>query len=112
MASSSRAIRAGDFFVSTGEVLFTNYQWQTQGPRGSLSADVNYTLPLEFVELVWGDGKTVERQVIPAADLPPAGTHRFVLPFDTANKAWIRFAVWDSSGNGAFLQPVWLNGAH
>jgi hypothetical protein len=21
----------------------------------------------------------------------------------------VRFAVWDSAGNGAFVQPVWLN---
>jgi hypothetical protein len=24
-------------------------------------------------------------------------------------KAWVRFAVWDTAGNGAFVQPVWLN---
>ena len=29
-------------------------------------------------------------------------------PFDAAGKAWVRFAVWDSAGNGAFVQPVWL----
>ena len=26
--------------------------------------------------------------------------------FDAAGKKWVRFAVWDSAGNGAFTQPV------
>jgi hypothetical protein len=46
--------------------------------------------------------------VIPATDLPAFGSKRFTIPFDAAGKAWVRFAVWDSAGNGAFVQPVWL----
>jgi hypothetical protein len=30
-------------------------------------------------------------------------------PFDAKGKSWVRFAVWDTAGNGAFVQPVWLN---
>ncbi len=29
--------------------------------------------------------------------------------FDATGKVWVRFAVWDSAGNGAFTQPSWLN---
>jgi hypothetical protein len=36
-------------------------------------------------------------------------SHKFRVPFDTAGKKWVRFAVWDSAGNGAFTQPVHLN---
>ena len=32
--------------------------------------------------------------------------NRFRAPFDAAGKKWVRFAVWDSAGNGAFIQPV------
>jgi len=28
---------------------------------------------------------------------------------DATGKAWVRMSVWDSAGNGAFVQPVWLN---
>jgi hypothetical protein len=59
---------------------------------------------------VWGDGAKIDRQVIPATDLGPFGTKQFAIPFDAKRKAWVRFAVWDSAGNGAFVQPIWLAG--
>ena len=58
---------------------------------------------------MWSDGKTAERQLIDMTDAPPFGSHKFRLPFDAAGKKWVRFAVWDSAGNGAFTQPVHLN---
>ena len=39
---------------------------------------------------------------------PPFGKQIFKIPFDGTGKKWVRFAVWDSAGNGAFLQPVHL----
>jgi hypothetical protein len=104
-----RAMRAGDFFVSSGEVLFRNMSIEGTGPRRTLTADLEWTFPLEFVELVWGDGEKTDRQIIPATGLPPFGTHRFQIPFNIAGKKWIRFAAWDSAGNGAFTQPTQVN---
>jgi hypothetical protein len=78
------------------------------GRNSKLIADLEWTFPLEFLELVWGDGTRVERQIISAADVPAFGKKHFELPFDAAGKSWIRFSAWDSAGNGAFLQPVWL----
>ena len=71
-------------------------------------ADVEWTFPLEFAEVVWGDGETTDRQIVPATDLPPFGRHRFEIPFDATGKKWVRFAVWDSAGNGALVQPIKL----
>jgi hypothetical protein len=78
------------------------------GDRRTIAADVEWTFPLSFVELVWGDGKTVDRQIIRTTDLGAFGSRRFTIPFDARGKAWVRFAVWDSAGNGAFVQPVWV----
>jgi hypothetical protein len=39
------------------------------------------------------------------------GTKHFAIPFDATGKAWVRFAVWDSAGNGGFVQPTWLKPA-
>jgi len=103
-----RAMRAGDFYVSSGEVLFRHYGIEGSGPKRTFTAEVEWTFPPEFVELVWGDGGTVHRQVIPATDLAPFSTHRFRVPFDAAGKKWVRFAAWDSAGNGAATQPVHL----
>ena len=103
-----RAMRAGDFFVSSGEVLFRNYAIEGTGPHRTFTAELEWTFPLEFVELVWGDGNMTNRQVIPATELGPFASHRFRVPFDASGKKWVRFAAWDSAGNGAFTQPVHL----
>lgn len=103
-----RTLRSGDFFVTTGEILITNYAVEGSGDRRNVSADVEWTFPLEFVEVVWGDGKRVDRQIIAARDLPPFGRKHFSIPFEAAGKSWVRFAVWDSAGDGAFVQPSWL----
>ena len=100
------ALRAGNFFVSSGEVLLHDYSNQGTGAKRNFVVDVDWTWPAEFVELVWGDGKTTERQILSQTSLPPFTTHRYSIPFDATGKKWIRFAAWDSAGNGAFTQPV------
>jgi len=44
----------------------------------------------------------------PVNDLPAFGKHHFQIPFDATGKKWVRFAVGDSAGNGAFVQPIKL----
>jgi hypothetical protein len=46
--------------------------------------------------------------VIDMAEMAPFSSHKFRIPFDATGKKWVRFAVWDSAGNGAFTQPVHL----
>jgi hypothetical protein len=106
----TRALKRGDYFVTTGEVLISNYEVAGAGDARTIAADVEWTFPLEFAEMVWGDGTTIERQIIPATHLPPFGRHRFEIPFDAAGTKWVRFAVWDSAGNRAFVQPIKLHG--
>lgn len=103
------SLHAGDFFGTTGEVLFHRYSVTGSGSRRVYTAEVEWTFPLEFAELVWSDGNKVDRQIIPATDLAPFGSHEFRVPFDAAGKHWVRFAVWDSAGNGAYTQPMPLN---
>jgi hypothetical protein len=107
-----KALRSGDFFVTTGEILIKGYKVDGAGSQRTIAADVEWTFPLSFLEVVWGDGKTIDRQIIPATDLSPFGTKHFAIPFDATGKAWVRFAVWDSAGNGGFVQPIWLNTPH
>ncbi len=104
-----KALRDGDFFVSTGEILIKNYSVSGTGEKRTINADLEWTYPLNFVEVVWGDGKTIDRQVINAKDLGAFGTKHYAIPFDAKGKSWVRFAVWDTAGNGAFVQPQWLN---
>jgi hypothetical protein len=102
------SMTAGDYFVTSGEVLIPSYAVRGAGARRTIVADVEWTFPLEFVEVVWGDGEKTDRQIIPATDFPALGKHHFEIPFDVANKKWVRFAAWDSAGNGAMVQPIKL----
>jgi hypothetical protein len=95
--------------VTTGEVLIKSYAVEGAGDKRTIAADLEWTYPLEFVELVWGDGKKVDRQVISATDTTAHGTKKYAVPFDASGKVWVRFAAYDSAGNGAFTQPMWLN---
>ena len=103
-----KAVRGGDYFVSSGEVLFRNWGIEGSGAKRTYTADLEWTFPLDFVELVWGDGQKTDRQIIPATKLAPFGNQKFKIPFDSTGKKWVRFAAWDSAGNGAFTQPVML----
>jgi hypothetical protein len=104
-----RSLRNGDFFVSTGEILIKNYAIEGTGAKRTLTADLEWTYPLEFIEVVSGDGKNVATQTIKATDTTAHGTRRLSIPFDATGKAWVRMSIWDSAGNGAFVQPVYLN---
>jgi hypothetical protein len=101
-------IRSGNFFGTTGEVLFHNWGVQGSGAQSVYTASIEYTFPLEFAELVWSDGTKVERKTINLTDTLPFGTKEFKIPFDATGKKWVRFSVWDSAGNGAYVQPIAL----
>ena len=103
-----KRIKRGDYFWTSGEVLIPSYAVEGAGAQRTIAADVEWTFPLDFAEVVWGDGQKTDRVVIPVTDLPAFGKHHFQIPFNAAGKKWVRFAVWDSAGNGAFVQPIKL----
>jgi hypothetical protein len=103
------AMKVGNYFVTSGEVLIPNYSVNGNGDQRTIVADVEWTFPLEFVDVVSGDGKNSDRQTISVTDLPPFGRHHFEIPFNAAGKKWVRFAVWDSAGDGALVQPIKLS---
>ncbi|MCU1263668.1 MAG: hypothetical protein JWO80_6553 [Bryobacterales bacterium] len=102
------AMRAGDYFVTSGEVLLRNSGIEGSGSKRTFNAEAEWTFPPEFAELVWSDGDKVDRQVIGLSDKAPFSAQKFRVPFDATGKKWVRFAVWDSAGNGAFTQPIHL----
>jgi hypothetical protein len=104
-----QALMRGDSFVTSGEVLIPNYTVRGAGDQRTIVADVEWTFPLSFVEVVSGDGTKSDRQVISTTDLPAMGSHHFEIPFNAAGKKWVRFAAWDSAGDGAMVQPVKLS---
>jgi len=105
------SMTSGDFFVSSGEILLKSFALQGEGAQRTVAFEFDWTFPLDFVEVVWGDGRSTDRQIISATDLPPFGSKQFSVPFDAAGKDWVRVAAWDSAGNGAFSMPIRLSEA-
>jgi len=101
-----RALRSGDYFVTSGEVLITAFAVTGSGAQRTVDVDIDHTFPLEFVEVVTGNGSTTDRQIVSAADIPPNAKHKFRISFNAAGKKWLRFAAWDVAGNGALGQPA------
>lgn len=108
MSPIVNALKRGEYFVTSGEVLIPFYELQGEGNERTIIAEVEWTFPLDFVEVVWGDGEKTGRQIISTTDLPPFGRKRFEIPFDARGKKWVRFAAWDVATNGALVQPVSL----
>lgn len=101
-------LRRGDYFVTSGEVLIPFHEYVGSDDNRTLRAQVEWTFPLDFVEVVYGDGQQTSSVIVSATDLPAFGNHTFEIPFNAAGQAWVRFAAWDSAGNGAMTMPVWL----
>jgi hypothetical protein len=102
------ALRRGDFFVSTGEVLLPDIAiTEGSGGRISVRARVHHTFPLEMAEIVWGDGVESHQKLIPLTETRSFGDFSFSAEADGGNWKWARLAVWDVAANGAFANPVW-----
>ncbi|MEP7363088.1 MAG: DUF4350 domain-containing protein [Acidobacteriota bacterium] len=98
----------GDYFVSTGEVLMPEHSIrETQPGKLHAMADVRYTLPLQFAEVVWGDGEKTHRTIHSLETTREFGKQKIEFDVDAPNWRWARVAVWDIAGDGAFGNPVW-----
>ena len=102
------ALRNGNFFVSSGEILLKEFTVEGRGQQRTLVAEFDWTFPLDFVEVVWGDGVDTAREIISMKDRSAFDSARVVMPLDVGNKKWVRVAAWDTAGNGAFSQPIRL----
>ncbi len=114
------ALRAGKFFVTTGEILLRECTLDgkqsgetltlRQGERPELRLTLEWTFPLRFAEIISGDGQKVYRERIDLSDTGPFGKRTLTLHPDLRGRKWARVEVWDVAVNGAFTQPIWLTG--
>lgn len=98
----------GEFFTTTGEVLLPDVNLASSSATEIVAkAQVQWTFPLRFAEIVWGDGQTTHREVIELGDTREFGARTFEWRAKASGWKWARVAVWDVAGNGAFVNPVW-----
>jgi hypothetical protein len=122
------ALSNGKFFVTTGEILIPRFTIggkpsgdvfklaanassptpDSRPPTPELTADLQWTFPLAFAEVISGDGRQVIRQRIDLTDTKPFGSRTLTLAPDLRGRHWVRLEVWDIAANGAFTQPVWI----
>ncbi|RYX85948.1 hypothetical protein EON83_04115 [bacterium] len=111
------ALHKGQYFVTTGEVLIPSFSiggkesgetLRVAGPRTAVQANLQWTFPLNFAEIISGDGAKVYRQRVDLSDTRAFSKRTLKVNADLSNRTWARLEVWDMAGNGAFTQPVWL----
>jgi hypothetical protein len=98
----------GDYFTTTGEVLIPRLDLShSTADTIVASVDAQWTFPLKFAEIVWGDGQTTHHETIPLGDTREFGKKTFEWRAPAAGWKWARVAVWDVAGNGAFVNPTY-----
>jgi hypothetical protein len=112
------AMRQGKFFVTTGEVLLPRFTVNGKGPgetvainkggKDKIEMEIHWSFPLQFAEIIAGDGKEVYRERINLDTTRSFGKKKFTFNTNLANRKWVRVEVWDAAVNGAFTQQVWL----
>jgi len=106
-------LRKGRFFSTTGEVLIPSFSVNGGIPGDTVTAGetkatftLEWTFPLNFAELVSGDGRQVYRQRIDLSSNGSFGVKTFTIPADLSGRKWVRLEVWDVAANGAFTQSL------
>ncbi len=112
------AMQKGKFFTSTGEVLLPAFSVNGKGAgetatldasgKVTVAATINWTFPLNYAEIVSGDGVKVYKEKIDLNDTRAFGKKQFAFKTNLKNRKWVRLEVWDIAANGAFTQTVWL----
>jgi len=112
------AMRQGKFFVTTGEILLPRFTVNGKGSgqtatmnesvKAQIVLEVEWTFPLQFAEIISGDGEKVFRERINLNNTKAYGKKKFIFNSDLTHKKWVRVEVWDAAVNGAFTQAVWL----
>jgi hypothetical protein len=103
------ALAGGDYFTTTGEVLLPRASFVPSGDQVAIRVTASWTFPLRMAEMVWGDGRQTYRQTISLADTREFDRREFTWQLTAPGWKWVRLAVWDIAGDGAFTTPIWKN---
>lgn len=111
------ALRQGKFFSSTGEVLIpeftvdgkpTGAEITLSDKKSNVNFKLRWTFPMNYAEIISGDGTKVYREKIILDHTLPFGEQEFNRSLDLRGRKWIRLEAWDVAANGAFTQTVWI----
>ncbi|MDN3586465.1 hypothetical protein QWY86_07310 [Pedobacter aquatilis] len=112
------ALQKGNFFVSTGEVVIPQFSINDKKSGEILKIDntgnatvkvkLDWTFPMNFVEVVSGDGKDIFRERMDLNSTRAFGQKDYNWKINLKGRKWVRLEAWDIAANGAFTQMIWL----
>ncbi|HEX6428308.1 MAG TPA: hypothetical protein VF008_11505, partial [Niastella sp.] len=111
------ALQQGKFFSSTGEVLIPAFtvngkssgeSFSPDGKQTTISFKLIWTFPMNYAEIISGDGNKVYRERIALHNTQSFGEQTFNVSLDLTGRKWVRLEAWDVAANGAFTQAVWV----
>lgn len=111
-------LQKGKFFSTTGEILIPSFTVNNKttgdtvllnkNKKAAIAFQLHWTFPLQFAEIISGDGLNVFRHTIHLDETLAFGQQTIHLSLQLSNRKWVRLEVWDIAANGAFTQTVWL----
>lgn len=111
------ALQQGRFFSSTGEVLIPEFtvdgkstgdELVVSSKQSKVSFTLTWTFPMNYAELISGDGEKIYRERIALDTTIAFGEQVITRSLDLTGRKWIRLEAWDVAANGAFTQTVWI----
>lgn len=111
------AMENGRFFCTTGEILLPAFTVDgkkagetlaVKAAKSAVNITIDWTFPLQYIDIVSGDGQQVYREHIPLDHTTAFGKKAYRFPLSLKGRKWVRAEVWDIAANGAFTQMVWL----
>ena len=113
------AMSSGKFFSTTGEILIPSFSINgvksgedlklKKKNAAELNVNLQWTFPLQFIEVVSGDGKQVYRERFEMDSTSSFGSETFKYTIDLEDKKWVRLEAWDVAANGAFTQSIYVS---
>jgi hypothetical protein len=111
------AMQKGQFFSSTGEVLIpeftvngksTGEEISVTNGTANVSFKLKWTFPMNYAEIISGDGKKVYRERIMLDNTLSFGEQTITKSINLTGRKWVRLEAWDVAANGAFTQTIWI----
>ncbi|WP_242674936.1 hypothetical protein [Niastella populi] len=111
------ALQQGKFFSSTGEVLISEFnvdgkssgeEIAVNGKRSNVTCKLKWTFPMNYVEVISGDGEKVYRERIVMDNTNAFGEQTINRSLDLTGRKWVRLEAWDVAANGAFTQTIYI----
>lgn len=113
------ALHKGQYFSTTGEVLIPSFTINGKGTgetvkldkngRANISFRLKWTFPLQYAQIISGDGEKVYRHTLNLDSTLPFGEQEFSIPLNLSGRTWARLEVWDAAVNGAFTQSIYFS---